>query len=412
MAAAGVAGLVAAAAATAAAVGVSASALPGDALYGFKQAREELSLRLAADDEQRVQALLQRGDARLDETARLIELGRTTEAAQTVQRFDAVVERATTTMVDTSDVAQWSPCAASHLETKLDEQHERLRRILEVAPQPAQDDLRDVLRVAALDRDLAVEPRPAAEGSEADRDEPPPTALASRPGPSRAIGDSDAGRERPSTPVPARASSAPPRQQQPATLAREHRPAEPAQADRSGEEPHAERAAESARQERSPEPTREARSAPTAGPAVTVTWLAATAATSATSEGAQQRQVQRQSGAWLGPRAAAAATVLASVRTSSTPTPRNTQSARIESSSTQRANANEPARSSADSAQRSNEPERRAVDSTPRDEPAERNDTSAGRASGAAATPRAATRAARSGGQPARTTQATDAPRR
>src|SRR5207302_829764 len=79
----------------------SASALPGDALYNLKQAQEELSVRLAADDQARVLALLGRADARLDETQRLLLQGRTTAALETTQRYDQNVNRATTTYVIT-----------------------------------------------------------------------------------------------------------------------------------------------------------------------------------------------------------------------------------------------------------------------------------------------------------------------
>src|SRR5262249_32773689 len=97
------AGLIAALLAVTATLRAWASALPGDPLYGVKQAQEELSVRLAGDDESRVLAHLHRADARLDETARLLGEGRTIEAVQTAQRYDQSVERATTTYVVTID---------------------------------------------------------------------------------------------------------------------------------------------------------------------------------------------------------------------------------------------------------------------------------------------------------------------
>jgi hypothetical protein len=79
------AGLLAATVAVVATLTTSASALPGDPLYGLKTAREELDLRLATDDQAEVLSMLQRADARLDETSRLLARGRMTEALQTTQ---------------------------------------------------------------------------------------------------------------------------------------------------------------------------------------------------------------------------------------------------------------------------------------------------------------------------------------
>ena len=47
----------------------SANALPGEALYPVKQAKEEVAVRMAADDQARALALVQRANARLVTTA-------------------------------------------------------------------------------------------------------------------------------------------------------------------------------------------------------------------------------------------------------------------------------------------------------------------------------------------------------
>ncbi|HEY0581381.1 MAG TPA: DUF5667 domain-containing protein, partial [Chloroflexota bacterium] len=85
------AGLLAAVLSVTATLTASASALPGEPLYGLKQAQEELGVRLAADDKARALALLRTADARLDETSRLLAQGRTGEAVQATQRYDQVV---------------------------------------------------------------------------------------------------------------------------------------------------------------------------------------------------------------------------------------------------------------------------------------------------------------------------------
>ena len=53
---------------------------------GLKQAQEELGVRLAADDQQRALALLRQANARLDETTRLLQQGRTLDATATTLR--------------------------------------------------------------------------------------------------------------------------------------------------------------------------------------------------------------------------------------------------------------------------------------------------------------------------------------
>ena len=87
--------------ATVATLSASANALPGEPLYGVKQAQEELGVRLAHDDQARTLVLLGQADARLDEAARLLQQGRTDQVAQTTQRFDDILDRATTTFVVT-----------------------------------------------------------------------------------------------------------------------------------------------------------------------------------------------------------------------------------------------------------------------------------------------------------------------
>ena len=150
-------GLFAALLATTAALTASANSLPGDALYGVKQAQEELNLRLAADDQARVLALLRRADARLDETAQLLQQGRTSEAVQLAQRYDQSVERATTAFVITVDHAE--PSRYQHLETTLVEQQERLENIILSAPEPARPDLREALTTTERGRKLMADPR-------------------------------------------------------------------------------------------------------------------------------------------------------------------------------------------------------------------------------------------------------------
>jgi hypothetical protein len=138
----------------------SASALPGEPLYSLKQAQEELGVRLAADDQQRALALLRRADARLEETARLLQLGRTVDASETTQRYDQVLERAMSSYVVTvEDVPQPAP-ATVHMDARLSQEQDQLRSMLQSAPEQARPDLREALVATERGRALVADPRP------------------------------------------------------------------------------------------------------------------------------------------------------------------------------------------------------------------------------------------------------------
>src|SRR5712692_9936519 len=154
------AGLLAAVLGVAATLTASASALPGEPLYDLKQAQEELSVRLAPDDQARALALLSRADARLDETARLLLQGRTNAALETTQRYGQNVERATTTYLITIDETAAPGPEPQNLETRLTQQQEQLQTILDSAPEPARADLREALVTTERGRALVADPRP------------------------------------------------------------------------------------------------------------------------------------------------------------------------------------------------------------------------------------------------------------
>ena len=153
-------GLLAAALAVTATLTASASSLPGEPLYGIKQAREELGVRLAADDQARALALMVQADARLDEAARLLQQGRTADVAETTQRFDQVVERATTTYVVAVDESTRGGPTGENMESRLSQQQEQLQELLQTAPEPARADLREALVTTERGRALVADPRP------------------------------------------------------------------------------------------------------------------------------------------------------------------------------------------------------------------------------------------------------------
>ncbi|MDQ3810156.1 MAG: DUF5667 domain-containing protein, partial [Chloroflexota bacterium] len=153
----GGAGLAAAAIFIGATLTASASALPGDPLYGLKQAQEEVVLRLATDDQARVLAQLQRAEARLDETARLLQQGRTSEAVQAAQRYDQAIERVTTTLVVSLEVDRSATPGLQQVQSRLAAQHERLQSLLQTAPEPARPELRDALATTERGRELVAD---------------------------------------------------------------------------------------------------------------------------------------------------------------------------------------------------------------------------------------------------------------
>jgi uncharacterized protein DUF5667 len=153
-----VGGLVAAGLTAAATLTASASALPGEPLYGVKQAREEVAVRMAADDEARALALLLQANARLDETTRLLQQGRTQDAVQTAQRYDDSVDRATSTLLTALGPEPMDAPAAEQFANEIEAQQARIQNALPEAPEPAQAELREALVVTDRGRSLARRP--------------------------------------------------------------------------------------------------------------------------------------------------------------------------------------------------------------------------------------------------------------
>jgi len=151
------AGIAALSLAGAAAASASASALPGEPLHVIKEAGEALAVQTALGDAARQQVLLRQADTRLDETARLLEQGRDTEAAATALRYDEAVDGA----------AAGSPPAEA-METSLRADRARLAELLQHAPLPAHGGLERALNAAerGLERAKAahdVDPSPPRE---------------------------------------------------------------------------------------------------------------------------------------------------------------------------------------------------------------------------------------------------------
>lgn len=117
----------------------SANALPGDALYGVKQASEALTLQLASDDSARARAYLAQADARLEEVSRLLEQGREAEAGTTAGRYDAVRRSAADhaaradQQTGSSRAAESAPASAA-LDEQLAKHEARVAAIIAAAP--------------------------------------------------------------------------------------------------------------------------------------------------------------------------------------------------------------------------------------------------------------------------------------
>ncbi|MCA1648315.1 MAG: DUF5667 domain-containing protein [Chloroflexi bacterium] len=155
----GSAGLFAAVLGVAATLTASANALPGEPLYNVKQTQEAISVRLAADDQARALALFGQADARLDETARLLQQGRTDAAVETTQRYGQAVQRATATYIVTMDESRQPAAGALHVQTRLTQDQDQLQAILQTAPEPARADLREALVTTRRGRALVADPR-------------------------------------------------------------------------------------------------------------------------------------------------------------------------------------------------------------------------------------------------------------
>src|SRR5205807_691111 len=85
---------------------------------------------------------------------------RTADVAETTQRFDQVVERATTTYVVAVDESTRGGPTGGNMESRLTQQQEQLQLILQTAPEPARADLREALVTTERGRALVADPRP------------------------------------------------------------------------------------------------------------------------------------------------------------------------------------------------------------------------------------------------------------
>jgi hypothetical protein len=120
-----------------AAASASASALPGDPLYPVKHVTEAVALQLAQNDSARQHLMLQQADTRLDETARLLQQGRDTDAAVTAARYDDTLA---------------ALAVSEPVQSQLDSNEARLNQLLESAPPAARPGLEGAL--AATERGL------------------------------------------------------------------------------------------------------------------------------------------------------------------------------------------------------------------------------------------------------------------
>ncbi|MBI2756988.1 MAG: hypothetical protein HYX52_09800 [Chloroflexi bacterium] len=119
---------------------VSASALPGEPLYGLKTAAESVALQLAADESMRTDLRLRFADTRLDEVDRLVQDGRTQELDGAVRRYEASVEQALNGATVVGE-AQRAQAERSEVDDRLAAQETRLAALLARAPEAAQPGL-------------------------------------------------------------------------------------------------------------------------------------------------------------------------------------------------------------------------------------------------------------------------------
>jgi hypothetical protein len=118
----------------------SSLTLPGDPLYVVKQAGEALALARANGDEARAEVLIGQAGVRLDETARLGQLGRTTEALTAAHRYETTIDQATAALESANrQNGVGSPMSADSKRTRvaLETQLGRAVDLITRAPDPA-----------------------------------------------------------------------------------------------------------------------------------------------------------------------------------------------------------------------------------------------------------------------------------
>jgi hypothetical protein len=147
----------------AAAASASANALPGEPLYPIKQAGEVLAVQLAPGDAARQQVWLNQADTRLDETARLLEQGRDTEASASIGRYDAAL-----------DAAAIDDPARVVTEPQLEAKQARLSALLKTAPVSARPGLQRALEATQRGQARGNGARAAETASVAPESDPTP----------------------------------------------------------------------------------------------------------------------------------------------------------------------------------------------------------------------------------------------
>ncbi|MBV9582228.1 MAG: hypothetical protein JO057_26895, partial [Chloroflexi bacterium] len=132
----------------------SASSLPGQPLYSIKQATEDLGVRFAPDGQARTRILLWQTNMRLDETARLLDEGRTDQVATTTRRFDDALDQVTASYLVTLDASptQTEDQTTALLEATLGQEQAQIQTMLASAPEAAQAELRQALVATERDR--------------------------------------------------------------------------------------------------------------------------------------------------------------------------------------------------------------------------------------------------------------------
>ena len=134
----------------------SAGALPGEPLYGVKQANEFVVLGLTRDDVSRALVLLRQAGDRLDEASRLAAAGQARAAGETLQQYVATLGRAAESLGRAQP--RPDPQARGEFEAELQQQVGRLDALARDAPPSLRPSIQEAQVVASRELSQIREP--------------------------------------------------------------------------------------------------------------------------------------------------------------------------------------------------------------------------------------------------------------
>jgi hypothetical protein len=132
-------------------VGASASSLPGDTLYGFKLAREQLALTFSLTSEGDQALLTRYAEERLEEADALLAQDRLDDLPAALEGFESALGRLES-LNDENDGLE--PGSLEHLQDRLDNHIQVLQSVIDKAPEQARGALQNALEKSSHSREV------------------------------------------------------------------------------------------------------------------------------------------------------------------------------------------------------------------------------------------------------------------